>query len=188
MSALVNAAESQAAKKVVSSVPKSKMKRAKKQSTILDSKNPYLKKRVENILKLSKKMQQLQPKNNNKTPSPKSKEKKQTTRLTIWLHKKVTGKKEKCTFDHTDYAASFAQETEKRYYTIKNDLHGVSCCECSKIFKEKEGSNVIVPSLKSPLWIFLGRSEFKCKHSLCSKCHMEKLDNMGGRKRRRCNV
>jgi len=70
MSALVNAAESQAAKKVVSSVPKSKMKRAKKQSTILDSENPYLKKRTEIILKLSKKVQQLQPKKNNKTPSP----------------------------------------------------------------------------------------------------------------------
>jgi len=76
MSALVNAAESEATKKVVSSIPKSKMKRAKKQSTILDSENPYLKKRAENILKLSKKVQQLQPKKNNKAPSPESKEKK----------------------------------------------------------------------------------------------------------------
>ena len=160
MSALVNAAESQAAKKVVSSVPKSKMKRAKKQSTILDSENPYLKKRAENILKLSKKMQQLQPKKNNKIPSPKSKEKKQISRLTIRLHKRVNGREDKCTFDHTDYVASFAQETDKHYCTIKNDLHGVSCCECSKTFKEKEDPNVIVPSLKSPLWVCLGRSEF----------------------------
>ena len=76
MSVLVNAAESQAAKKVVSSVPKLKMKRSKKQSTILDSDNPYLKKRAENILKLSKKMKQLDTKKKNKAPSPKTKEKK----------------------------------------------------------------------------------------------------------------
>ena len=161
------------------------MKRSKKQSTILDSDNPYLVKRAENILNLAEKMKQLETKKKTKIPSPKTK---QTTRLTLRLKKRVVGKKHKCTLDHTDYVASFAQETHKRYCTEKNDLHGVICCACHTNFRDREGPNVTVPSLKTPLWVCLGRSEFQCTYSLCSTCHMDKLDNSGGRKRHRRNV
>ena len=53
MSHLVHVTESEAVTKVVNAHPEKKTQKGKTQSTILKIQNPYLVKRVKNVLKLS---------------------------------------------------------------------------------------------------------------------------------------
>ena len=75
MSNFINAAESQAVTRIVASLLKSKSKKAKRQSMILENDNPYLKNRAENIKKLSENMNQLNTTKKNKTQIPTIKKK-----------------------------------------------------------------------------------------------------------------
>ena len=75
MPKLINTVESQGATRIVASLPKSKSKKAKRQSMILENDNPYLKNRAENIKKLSENMNQLNTTKKNKTQIPTIKKK-----------------------------------------------------------------------------------------------------------------
>ena len=88
-------------------------------------------------------------------------------------------------YDHKDYIGGYKQETDKRYFNVGNDLHGTHCDECMLLFSAKEEIDMITPSIKDPIFVCLGRHKYDCKHSLCSKCHLKKLDSEGGRPRRR---
>ena len=87
--------------------------------------------------------------------------------------------------DRKDVFGGYKQETDKRYYNIGNDLYRTHCDVCMKLFSHKEQENMITPLMEEPIFVCLGQHKYECKHALCSTCHMAKLDNIGGRSRRR---
>ena len=91
----------------------------------------------------------------------------------------------KCKYDHKDYIGGYKQAIDKRYVNIGNDLHRTRCDDCMKFFACKEQDDMIIPSIKDPICVCLGQHKYEYKHSLCSKCHMTRLDNIGGQPRHR---
>ena len=65
-----------------------------------------------------------------------------------------------------------------------NDIYGVSCAVYRRTFVEKLGDDNTMPSIKTPIWVYLGRHEQECTYTLLSKYHMDKLDNRTYRKSR----
>ena len=80
-----------------------------------------------------------------------------------------------------EYVAGYKHEIDTRYCIDRNDVHGANCSGC-KMELIEEGIDLTIPSIKLPIYVYLGRRKFKCTQSLCSKCHVEKLDDSGVRK------
>ena len=193
---LVNAAELQTVKHLSTTLSKVLGRKKKpRQTTILETDNPYLQQRAKNIKRISAKMDELNEENRkkddneslanvirNKAHATVKRKRSITIRLTS---KKKVIDESKCMYDHKDYIGGYEQETDKRYYNVGNDLHGTHCDECMLLFSAKEEIDMITPSIKDPIFVCLGRHKHDCKHSLCTKCHLKKLDSGGGRPRRR---
>ena len=75
-----------------------------------------------------------------------------------------------CTFDHRDIC-SYKAEDDKRYCKEGNDLHGLRCTLCNRLFAEVEGEGCIVPTQSLPLYICLGRNKYQCRRTYCSDCY-----------------
>ena len=106
--------------------------------------------------------------------------------MRIIIKNKQEDLKINCHEDHEEITG-YNEEPDKRYCTDSGELQGVSCTKCIRLFTEKEGGNVVIPTIKYPIYICSGRQEYKCKHSLCHKCYMDRLNNGGVRKRRKKN-
>ena len=194
----MNAAESQTVKHLSTTLSKvlGRKKKAKpRQTTILEIDNPYLQQRAKNIRRISAKMDELNEENKKRGDNESLANVirkgshatiKRKRSVTIRLTSKKPAREElKCIYDHKDYIGGYEQESDKRYFNVGNDLHGTHCDECMSLFSCKEEKDMITPSIREPIFVCLGRRKHDCKHSLCSKCHLKKLDGEGVRPRRR---
>ena len=94
----------------------------------------------------------------NATTTGKRKKRSITFRLTS---EKAAKEDLKCIHDHKDSIGGYKQETEKRYVSEGNDLHGTHCDECMMMFSFKEQKDMITPSLKDPMLVYLGRHKYR---------------------------
>jgi len=85
-----------------------------------------------------------------------------------------------CEHETYNIGVTYIPEDQLGYFHENNELHGVNCSLCFKIFvhtdpiPEKE----IKPSKKRPMYTCSNRATMlKCIHSICYSCIMEKMQN-----------
>jgi hypothetical protein len=78
-----------------------------------------------------------------------------------------------CKYNHDDLA-NFKAESVKRYFNGTLETHfRVACKKCDKKIGHEEGDDIVVPTVKEPVYVCMGNVTNDCKKGLCYKCYAE---------------
>ena len=81
--------------------------------------------------------------------------------------------KKKRTYNHSEYATGYKEESDRRYFKTGMELHGTRCFDCKVLFSHDavEGEGCCMPLTVQPVYFCEGRIKFGCKHGLCPGYH-----------------
>ena len=99
--------------------------------------------------------------------------------------KKSRRSKHVCSMDHNK-VTNYSPESDKRCFNGKWETHfNVACKECGKLFGEKEEENFVVPTSRSPVYIYNGNKSYDCKIGLCHEHYVALTLKQDGKQRHR---